>query len=321
MSEELGWRPPVGYLEPPLREYPSRSGKGIRPALLLASCEAFGGLIADGLPSAMAIEMLHNAFLIHDDIEDGGELRRGQPTLHEIYGLPMAVHAGDALALRAMGMLGRNQEVLGPRLTAEVYREFDFMARQTAEGQAIDLGWRQDNRLDLTPGDYLDLMMRKTSWYTTVMPLRVGALIGSRGGADLEPMIEFGFMLGAAFQIRDDLLNMTGATELYGKERFGDLREAKRTLAVIHLYAVADPDGKERIAALLSPQRERSADDVEELVDLLRRHGSVEFAAEFARGVAAAAAAAFDRAFASATGSGAVGFLRSMVPYMVERSA
>ena len=236
------------YLADALRDYPSRPGKGIRPALLLATCEAHGGLIADALPSAVAIEMLHNAFLIHDDIEDGSHLRRGRPTLHEIHGVPLAIHAGDALALRGIGALRGNVDVLGSRLAADVFDEFDFMSRHTADGQAIDLGWRRENRLDLTPEDYLDLMMKKTSWYTTVLPLRVGALVGSRGAADLKPMIDFGFFLGAAFQIQDDLLNLVGDPAVYGKERFGDIREAKRTLAVIHLAAMADPADRESVS-------------------------------------------------------------------------
>ena len=80
---------------------------------------------------------------------------------------------------------------------------------QTVAGQALELGWRIDNRLDLDPDDYLELIMRKTCWYTTVLPLRLGALIGSDGRVDLEPFIGFGFNLGAAFQIQDDILNLT----------------------------------------------------------------------------------------------------------------
>ena len=92
------------------------------------------------------------------------------------------------------------------------------MSHQTVAGQALEIGWCRDNRLDLEPDDYLDLIMKKTCWYTTVLPLRAGALIGSWGTADLEPMIEFGFHLGAAFQIRDDILNLVGDPDVYGKE-------------------------------------------------------------------------------------------------------
>ena len=113
------------------------------------------------------------------------------------------------------------------------------MARLTVDGQARELGWQRDGRTDLTPDDYLDLIMRKTCWYTTLLPLRVGALIGARGDVDLAAMLRFGFFLGAAFQIRDDVLNLTGSVARYGKEPLGDLREGKRTLMVIHLLAAA----------------------------------------------------------------------------------
>lgn len=309
------------YLRAPLADYPARGGKGIRPALLLATCEAFGGLIADALPSAVAIELLHNAFLVHDDIEDGSIMRRGKPTLHELYGVPLAVHVGDALALRGMGALRANDDLIGPRLAAEVYDEFDFMARQTADGQAIDIGWRQENRLDATPEDYLELMMKKTSWYTTVLPLRVGALIGSKGAADLKAMIDFGFYLGAAFQIQDDILNLVGDPLLYGKEPRGDIREAKRTLTVIHLYAVASTEEKRFLEGVLDPTHERSDEDVAAVAELMERHGSITFAREFARGVAHSARVAFEDAFAgSAPGTGR-DFVAAMIPYMVDRIA
>ncbi len=308
------------YLRGPLAEYPNRRGKGIRPALLLATCEAFGGLTVDAIPSAVAIELLHNAFLIHDDIEDGSAVRRGLPTLHEMVGVPMAIHAGDALALRGIGALQANSDVLGPRLAADVFSEFDFMSRHTANGQAIDLGWRRENRLDLTPDDYLDLMMKKTSWYTTVLPMRVGALIGSRGEADLKPMIDFGFFLGAAFQIHDDVLNLVGDPDVYGKERHGDIREAKRTLTVIHLAAIASAEERAWLEQVLAPDNQRSNDDIAEVVALMEHHGSIEFAREFARGVADSARDAFAKAFEGATGPGK-DFIEAMIPYMVDRAA
>lgn len=318
IREELSSDEISHYLRPALIDYPARGGKGIRPALMLATCEAFGGLIPDAVPSAMAIELLHNAFLIHDDIEDGSLRRRGRPTLHELYGTAMAIHAGDALALRGMGALRANIDLLGSRLAAAVFEEFDFMARHTADGQAIDLAWREENRLDITPEDYLDLMMKKTSWYTTVLPLRVGAFIGSGGAADVKPMIDFGFFLGAAFQIQDDVLNLAGDPSVYGKEQYGDVREAKRTLTIIHLYAVADAADKRRLQQLLAPQTSRSPDDVAAVVAMMEHYGSIGFAREFARGVAESAQAAFEQAFAAASGPGR-DFVAAMIPYMVDR--
>ena len=251
------------YLAAPMRDYPDRGGKVLRPSMCLASCEAFGGRLDDALPSAVAIELLHNAFLVHDDIEDASLLRRGEPTLHRRFGTPLALNAGDGLALQAMATLRENIDLLGPRLADRIMVEFDFMSQQTVAGQALELGWCRDNRVDLTPDDYLDLIMKKTCWYTTVLPLRVGALVGSHGSAPLHPMIEFGFHLGAAFQIRDDMLNLVGDPDIYGKEALGDLLEGKRTLMLIHLLASADPADRVWLVAYLGrPLSERSHDDV-----------------------------------------------------------
>lgn len=307
------------YLADPIAAYPRRKGKGLRPAICIATCEAFGGTIDDAMPSAVALELLHNAFLIHDDIEDESEMRRGEPTLHRMYGTPLAINAGDGLALAGMGALADNNDRLGPELSSELYREFDFMARQTVDGQALDLGWRIDNRLDLTPDDYLELIMKKTCWYTTVLPLRAGALIGSRGKAELEPMIEFGFHLGAAFQIQDDVLNLVGDTKLYGKELLGDLRESKRSLILIHLLAVAPPAERAWIEVFLGDPAERTPAATVHLRDLMEQSGSIAFAREFARGIAHSASTAFEQAFAPVPASSARSFIGELIPYMLDR--
>jgi geranylgeranyl diphosphate synthase type II len=308
------------YLTAPAAEYLGRGGKGLRPALCLATCEAFGGDAAQALPSAAALELLHTAFLVHDDIEDDSELRRGEPTLHQQYGTALALNAGDGLALLALGALRDNEEPLGRRLAARIWREFDFMARLTVDGQARELGWLRDGRTDLTPDDYLDLIMRKTCWYTTLLPLRVGALIGARGNVDLAAMLRFGFFLGAAFQIRDDILNLTGSVDRYGKEPLGDLREGKRTLMVIHLLAAAGPRDRDRVAGYLALRpAERTPDVTATLLAMMQAHGSVAFAEEFARGIARSAAEAFEDAFADVADSPARRFVRDLVPFMVDR--
>jgi geranylgeranyl diphosphate synthase type II len=310
------------YLVEPMVEYPSRGGKSLRPALCLAACEAFGGAVEDALPSAVALEALHNAFLVHDDIEDASELRRGQPTLHRRYGTALALNAGDGLTLLALAALRDNIARLGPRMAERVMAEFEFMGTQTVDGQALELGWRQDNRLDLGPADYLELIMKKTCWYTTILPLRLGALIGSWGTADLQAMIDFGFNLGAAFQIRDDILNLVPDAGRYGKEELGDLREGKRTLVLIHLLAAAEPAERAWIEEYLAqPLEARTMDGARQLHRLVLRHGSIPFAAEFARGMASAAGRTFERAFAGLADGPARRFIRQLVPYMVERAA
>ena len=308
------------HLSAPAGDYLARGGKGLRPALLLATVEAFGGSVDDGGPSAAALELLHTAFLVHDDVEDDSELRRGEPTLHRRFGRGLAVNAGDGLAVVALGALKDNDQRLGRRLSARVWSEFDFMARQTVDGQALELGWLRDGHTDLTPDDYLDLIMKKTCWYTTVLPLRVGALIGSRGRADVEPLVRFGFSLGAAFQIRDDVLNLVGSPERYGKEPLGDLREGKRTLMLIHLLAAAGAADREQVESWLALEpSERTPAVTSEMLALMHRYGSIAFAEHFARGIAGSAAEAFESAFAAAPPSAARRFLEEFVPFMVDR--
>lgn len=308
------------HLVAPASEYLGRRGKGLRPALCLATCQAFGGDIEQALPSAAAVELLHTAFLVHDDVEDDSDLRRGEPTLHRRYGPGLAINAGDGLAVFALGALRDNERKLGRRLAVRIWSEFDFMARQTVEGQAIELGWQRDGHTDLTADDYLELIMKKTCWYTTVLPLRVGALIGAKRSLDLEPLLRFGFFLGAAFQIRDDILNLTGSLEVYGKEPFGDLREGKRTLILLHLIAAAAPADREEIERYLSMDpADRTEALTGEIFAMMQRHGSVEFAAEFARGIARSATSSFKHAFADVPDSPAREFVRDLIPYMVER--
>jgi geranylgeranyl diphosphate synthase type II len=302
------------------RAYPSRPGKAIRPALCVATSRAFGGSDRDILPVAVAIELLHNAFLVHDDIVDGSERRRGRPTLTAEYGLGLALNAGDALAVLSNQVLRHHAGSMDGDLAERLLSEFDAMALRTLEGQATELGWRRDRVDELEPEDYLDLIMHKTCWYTTVHPLRVGALIGSRGAAELGPMVRFGFYLGAAFQIQDDLLNLLGTELEYGKEIDGDLYEGKRTLPLIHLLRNARGPDRHALDRYLSLERsERTAQMVSEIRGLLEAYGSIAFAAAYAKGIAGAALDAFEEAFAPATEGPDRDFVRALVPYMLDR--
>ena len=302
------------------RAYPSRPGKSLRPALCVATSRAFGGRDSDILPVAVAIELLHNAFLVHVDIVDGSERRRGRPTLTAEYGLGLALNAGDALAVLSNQVLRRHVGTIDGRLAERLMSEFDAMALRTLEGQATELGWRRDLVHELAPEDYLDLIMHKTCWYTTVHPMRVGALVGSRGTADLRPMVRFGFYLGAAFQIQDDLLNLLGNEWEYGKEIDGDLYEGKRTLPLIHLLRNARGADRDTLDRYLGLERsERTREMVSEVRVLLEAYGSIEFAAAYARGIAGAALDAFEVAFEPAVEGPDRDFVQALVPYMLDR--
>ncbi|MFL6088586.1 MAG: polyprenyl synthetase family protein [Aeromicrobium sp.] len=302
------------------RSYPSRPGKALRPALCLAAAGAFGGDASEAMPAAVAIELLHNAFLVHDDIVDGSQIRRGRPTLSAEYGTALALNAGDALAVLANRVLRHYTQSLDRDLGERLQREFDGMALRTLEGQATELGWRHDDVRDLTPEHYLDLIMHKTCWYTSIHPLRVGALLGSKGTADLRPMVRFGFHLGAAFQIQDDLLNLEGDEDEYGKEIDGDLFEGKRTLPLIHLMTSVTGADRATVDHYLGLERaDRSPELVGEIRALLDVHGSIDYARAYAQGIADTAVDAFEAAFASAQPGPDVEFIRALISYMIGR--
>ncbi|HVS16468.1 MAG TPA: polyprenyl synthetase family protein [Thermoanaerobaculia bacterium] len=311
---------PAKWLWEPVADYPNRGGKMLRPALCIAAARAFGGAAEEAARTAVALELLHNALLVHDDIQDGSELRRGQPTLHRLHGVPIAINAGDMLALLAIRPLVDNRAALGGDLALQLLEEAQWTARESAEGQAMELGWRRDHVFDLDSTDYLLMVLKKTCWLTTLCPLRSGALIGARGRFDPDRLLRFGFFLGAAFQIQDDLLNLLGDAECYGKERDGDLWEGKRTLMLIHLLERAEGGHRERLRALLRrPREERDAEDVAWLRTEMERHGAIEAAREVAHGLAGAALHELESIFPAGPSTRDRRFLRELVVWMLER--
>jgi geranylgeranyl diphosphate synthase, type II len=311
---------PVQWLYGPMREYPSRPGKALRPALCMSAGRVFGGTADDLLGIAVAIELLHNAFLVHDDLVDGSEMRRGRPTLAAKYGLAASLNAGDALAVVAGQVLRRATRRFDRDLADLVWAEFDTMAMRTLEGQATEAGWLLDNVEKLGPEDYLELIMHKTCWYTTIHPLRVGAMVGSRGSAELSPLVRFGFHFGAAFQIRDDMLNLVGDEQMYGKEILGDLYEGKRTLPLVHLMANSRGADRDLVRDYLGRSREdRTPTFVRTIRELMDQYGSIQFTTEFAEGILSVAEDYFQQAFANAQQGPDLEFLRSLVPYVWAR--
>jgi geranylgeranyl diphosphate synthase type II len=321
MLEELPTGEPESYLYQLVREYPRRVGKHMRAAICLSTCEALGGDPDHGLAIAAPLELLHNALLIHDDIQDGSGLRRGEVTLHERHGVPLALNAGDALAMFAVERL-HEAVLLGDRaLASRLRQEFGQAVRRTVEGQALELGWQRDGVVDLHPDDYLDMAVLKTCAYTTVLPLRAGALLARAASMDLDALTALAIPLGLAFQIRDDLLSLQPAGA-GGKDALGDLYEGKRSLSIIHLLAASSGPDRSFLRRFLKGSRaERTSAAVAQVWELLERHGSLAFASLQARQFAIEAHARFDKAFASAQPSPALDFLRDMIDYMIDRQS
>jgi geranylgeranyl diphosphate synthase type II len=312
---------PRRHLYDPLRDYPKRGGKMMRPSLCIATARAFGASIDDALRSAVAIELLHNALLIHDDIEDESEQRRGAPTLHALHGIPIALNAGDMLAMTSLRPLIENVGRIGPWLALETVHETERMARESAEGQAIELGWRRDNTTRLTPADYLAMVLKKTCWLAAIYPSRIGAMIGTRRALDAEAFVRFGFFLGAAFQIHDDVLNLL-ADLRYGKERCGDIWEAKRTLILIYLLQDATRAEQARIQAILAKaRRDRIVEEIVWICDLMEKYGCIERSKKFAHGLAGAALHEFAAVYEGLPDSRDKRFIRGLITWVFERDS
>jgi geranylgeranyl diphosphate synthase type II len=311
---------PRRHLYDLVADYPLRGGKMMRPSLCIATARAFGANSEDALNTAVAIELLHNALLIHDDIEDGSEQRRGQPTLHLEHGIPLALNAGDTLTLIALRPLIENRNRVGAAIAMKIIEETERMALASAEGQATELGWRRDNVIDLADADYLSMVLKKTCWLATIFPVRVGALIATRGAVDLDSFMRFGFFLGVTFQIQDDLLNLVG-DRTYGKERDGDLWEGKRTLMLLRLFRESSAADRERLRSIMRADRnERVAADVVWMRAQMDHHGCIDYARRYAHRLAGAAMHEYSVVFARLPDSRDKRFLEEMVTWVIERN-
>jgi len=314
---------PQRHLYGLVKDFINRSGKGLRPALCIATARALGGCAEDAFPAAAGLEMLHNAFLVHDDIEDGSDSRRGAPTMHRRAGTPIALNTGDSMNALAMRLFRRTGERLGPAAAMRIFEEVDHMVVETLEGQALELGWVRDNDLTVGADDYLRLVLKKTAWYSFIHPMRIGALVANGEDRNLSRFNQFGYLLGLAFQITDDVLNLKGNVARYGKEINGDLWEGKRTLLLTRaLDRAHDADRAWMSGFLARPRERRLPREVLRLHEIIASSGSIQWAQQASAAFAEAAAREFDSsAFAGVPASPDLEWLRACVDYLVRRDA
>jgi geranylgeranyl diphosphate synthase, type II len=261
-----------------LRDYPARPAKGMRALMCVEACKAFGGKEEDVLVTAACIEVFQHWILIHDDIEDASEMRRGSPTLHRKYDWRLALNAGDALHALMWGALLRNRKKLSDEKSLRVMEEFYDMVSKTTEGQHIELGWVVGNRWDLTEEDYFTMCTHKTSWYTVIGPMRLGGVVGGADNWSLKLIVEAGKKLGVGFQIHDDILNLSGDQTKYGKEIGDDLLEGKRTLILIRLLSLCSHAERERLMSVFKLPREHRKKEAHRVVDLIQKYDTIDYA-------------------------------------------
>lgn len=215
----------------PVAEVLRSRGKRLRPLLTILTAEAFGASPVESLPAAAAVEVFHNFTLVHDDIMDQSAERRGRPTVHVVWGAPAAILSGDFLLGLSYELLSRLPDpAVRPALAC-----FSKMVVRLCEGQAMDSEFESSNTV--TVPDYLDMVSRKTG-ALLVASIQLGAIVGAASSVQLEALARVGHHLGLAFQIQDDLLDLTAESEGWGKPIGGDLISGKRTFLLLHAIEI-----------------------------------------------------------------------------------
>ena len=242
---------PAGLYDP-IRYSLASGGKRLRPILLLASTIAFGGDVETAVNQCIGIELFHNFTLLHDDVMDNSEVRRGQLTVHRRWNANTAILSGDTmLTLATMYMSKCNA-----RLLPEVLRIFNKTAIEVYEGQQLDMDYEKEKHVEIE--QYLEMIRLKTS-VLLGCALQLGAVLAGASPSDVENIGKFGIDLGIGFQLRDDYLDTFGDPLIFGKNLGGDILNDKKTWLMITALN-EDSDGKmQRIFSEAANEEEKVA--------------------------------------------------------------
>jgi geranylgeranyl diphosphate synthase type I len=287
-----------------------RGGKRFRPALAFLACECVGGERESAVAAAASVELLHNMTLVHDDIEDESELRRGKPCIHRIYGVPKAINAGDAMLIKVFEIANSTsiREDLRRRLVSQIAKR----AYDVTWGQAFEFSMRE--RKEFSEDEVIRLLRFKTGALTR-LSLEAGAISGDASPQQMEALGEFGETVGIAFQIVDDVLNVQGDVKKYGKEIGGDIREGKKTILAAHLLRAAKPPDKKAFANLLG-NKQITVSGLRKAIALYTKYGSIKYAMNQAKAYSEKSMKALDTFPASEARSN----LATIAEFLVSRS-
>lgn len=251
------------------------TGKGLRPSLTLLACEALGGDIQRALPVAVAIEMVHNFSLIHDDIEDNDEMRHHRATLWRVYGRDKAIAGGLALWSRAYSiLLSCVDEALPAARVLEARQILNDACQEMIEGQHQDISFEQ--RLDVTLPEYIEMIGGKTAALISAS-IQIGAVLAGASKGEVEKFAAFGREMGLAFQIRDDILGIWGEGSATGKPVGADIGRKKKTLPIVQAFQQTVGVDHETLHRVYS-QAVVHETDIDSVLDILQRWNSRYFA-------------------------------------------
>jgi len=270
-------------LKAAMAHYPAAGGKRLRPILATIVCEAVGGKAESAIPFGTALEIVHNFTLVHDDVMDEDDTRRGIKTVHAQYGVPEAILAGDALFARAFEIVSDTDAE-----AEDVVKLVEIMAkavRLLAEGQQMDMDFEDAKKI--TSDDYLKMIERKTAVLYSAAA-QGGVIIGGGTEAQEEALFEYGRLIGLGFQIWDDVLDLRSDQETFGKPVLNDIRNGKKTLIVVN--GLEDMNALERKQFMkVLGNKKATQNQLKMARDLLEDVGAVDHAVMVASGLVAKA--------------------------------
>jgi Geranylgeranyl pyrophosphate synthase len=255
------------------RQYPYAGGKRMRPAMVIVSAGAVGGNKEKAVPFAAAIEYIHNFTLIHDDLMDGDEMRRGMITSHVKYGMPTAILAGDALFAKAFDIIADLD--VSSDVMRKVLKITSVAVWDLARGQQMDVN--NENGEEVSMEEYIETIRLKTS-VLFAAGAAGGALIGGADDKTVEAVHSYAMSLGVAFQMFDDVLGIVGDPKVTGKSAGNDIRKGKSTVMVTHaLKNISDPNVMKEFRSILGDLK-ASEERIQRAREILESTGSIKYA-------------------------------------------
>ncbi len=253
-------------------------GKMLRPSLSLITAEAVGGKRDNALKAGSAIELIHTFSLIHDDIMDDDDMRRGMPSVHTVWGEDVAILAGDTLFSKAFEIIiNSNQEINTPVQINNALATVADACVKICEGQASDMGF--EDRFDVTEDEYMEMIFKKTGALIAAAT-KVGAIMGGASDEVIDAMYEYGRLIGLAFQIQDDYLDLASDEETLGKPIGSDIGKGKMTIIAIRGLSSAGDDSEKLLEILKDDNN--SQEDIDLAIEILTKCGAIEYARNLA---------------------------------------
>jgi geranylgeranyl diphosphate synthase type II len=259
----------------PVRYILSIGGKRLRPALVLMACSVFNDAVHKAIKPALAIEFFHNFTLLHDDIMDNSNIRRGHPTVHKRWDPNTAILSGDVMSILSYKIISESDD----QNLKDLLQLFNLTALQVCEGQQYDMNF--ESRIDVSVGEYLKMIELKTA-VLIAASLKAGAISGGAEMLDAELLYEFGRNLGMAFQIRDDHLDVYGDPQKFGKKIGNDIVTNKKTFLLIKALELSDPEMKSRLKDLLGQENLNAEMKIREVTNIYQQLGIDSISADLA---------------------------------------